>query len=423
MTAFEALRVDTHPVDDELCDDGSVGPELSHLARVYRSSPRALVFRQPSSEWRLFVLVLPIATRLSLLANPVFTQLARAWGLNLRFIGVDRSGLVFDFRSALTDATLGLLLQWLRDDQAALGSRPPDPSGDHGLDILFATLARETLTVLEKRNDDWGRHLATHMRLEPEVENTLFDRSGRFPDFHASLRQALRAGAIDAHFYGRVLRSIDLREAAVEQRIGAQLEDVLDGPTLVKLDHAGAGKHLGCYNWLRLAPRHAAMRAHVLGRLPSFAGFMAESLLPAESWEPTVESVDDLFGDDASIDEWADARDLAHGARPALPAYDLRRVAARNDTLRHAQQAMRLRRAVDTGQDRSVIEVLALRFGVSENTIRLLWHDRPRALGQPPTWHLAEILRRLDALERRDWPRSDAQWRELMASAVPAEVA
>ena len=58
---FEALRVDAFPVDVELQDAGVVGPELAHLASVYRRSPRALVWRNPSSDWRLFVLLPPLA--------------------------------------------------------------------------------------------------------------------------------------------------------------------------------------------------------------------------------------------------------------------------------------------------------------------------------------------------------------------------
>ena len=38
-----------------------------------------------------------------------------------------------------------------------------------------------------------------------------------------------------------------------------------------------------------------------------------------------------------------------------------------------------------------------------------------------PTWHLAQILRRLDELPERQWPADDSAWRELMAQAVPAE--
>ncbi|MEK9721583.1 MAG: hypothetical protein VW257_11205, partial [Quisquiliibacterium sp.] len=105
---FEALRVDSHPIDEELLDAGAVGPELAHLGNVYQASSRALVWRNPSSDWSLFLLLAPIASRLSLLANPIFAQLTRAWGLNARFIAVDADGLIYDFRGLLTDSTLRL---------------------------------------------------------------------------------------------------------------------------------------------------------------------------------------------------------------------------------------------------------------------------------------------------------------------------
>ena len=78
MKDVEFLTVDSVPIDDELQDAGTVGPELAHLARSYRASPRALVFYNPSSDWRLFVVLLPLASRLSLMANPIFAQLTRA---------------------------------------------------------------------------------------------------------------------------------------------------------------------------------------------------------------------------------------------------------------------------------------------------------------------------------------------------------
>ena len=115
---FEALRVDSFPVDVELQDAGTVGPELAHLSGVYRRSPRALIWRNPSSDWRLFVLLPPLASRLSLMANPIFAQLTRAWGLNVRFVGVDRDGLIYDFRSLLSDVTLKLLVELLGADSA-----------------------------------------------------------------------------------------------------------------------------------------------------------------------------------------------------------------------------------------------------------------------------------------------------------------
>ena len=194
---FEALRVDAFPVDDELQDAGVVGPELAHLSAVYRRSPRALVWRNPSSDWRLFVLLPPLASRLSLMVNPIFAQLTRAWGLNVRFVGVDTDGLVYDFRSLLSDRTLKLLVELLGAGDS------DDPTL---LDALFAALAQEMLTILQLRARGWGRHLDVEHRLEPQLPGSLFARATRYPDFLASLRAALRDELVDVDFSGRALR-------------------------------------------------------------------------------------------------------------------------------------------------------------------------------------------------------------------------
>lgn len=423
MQNHQTLHVDAQAFDQELTDVGTVGPELAHLAKVYCSSPRVIVFRQPSSEWRLFMLVLPLASRLSLLSNPVFTQLTRAWGLNLRFIGVDRNGLAYDFRSLLSDDMLHCLIDWLSagETQRLQDMERPPSLADNGLDILFSGLAREMLTVLDKRRDDWGRHLNTHDRLEPGLPANLFDRSSRYPDFLAACRDALKNQVIDVHFYGRILRSIDLREQAVELRAAAQIEDCLDPVVMTKLNKANAGKHLGCYNWLSLSPIHASMRSHILSNLPSFASYFAESLLNIETWHPTAQTVEDLYSGMAEIEESLEQENLQAGRRPQAPAYDLRRISARQESLKNTECAARLRQAIDAGQDRAVIQVLAERFAVSENTIRLLWRDKPKSLGQPPTWHLAEILKQLDQLGRHDWPVQASDWETVMSQSVPAE--
>jgi hypothetical protein len=426
MHAFQILRVDSHPIDQELRDDACVGPELAHLASVYCDSPRALVFRQPSSEWRLFMVLLPLASRLSLMGNPVFSQLVRAWGLNIRFIGVDRNGLVYDFRSLLSDDMLAALVQWLTREETARYNpvqSTGEPDGNDALDILFASLSRDMLTILDKRRDDWGRHLDTQHRLEPGVDASLFDRASRYPDFLAACHDALRNKLIDVRFYGRLLRSIDLREQAFEQRAAAQIDDCLDPVVMARLGKCGTGQHLGCYNWLSVTPRHAPLRAHVLSRLPFLGAFFAEALLPVDTWQPHEQGIEDLYSSIGEIDELME-RDAMHGEtghRPQAPAYDLKRVASRQETARNMQFTALLKKAVDSGQDRQVIAAIAGRFDVSENTIRLLWHDRPEALGNPPTWHLAAILQHLDQLERRDWPASNEGWQNLVSEAVPAE--
>lgn len=400
---FEALQVDPLPVDQDLLDAGTVGPELAHLSGVYLRSPRALVWHNPSPEWQLFVVLLPLASRLSLMANPIFAQLTRAWGLNARFIGIDRDGLAHDFRSLLSDRTLRLIVELLdaelSDDRALL-------------DTLFAALAQEMLTVVALRRQGWGRHLDVEHRLESLQPATLFARETRYPDFIAQLRRALHDDIIDTDLYGRALRAIDLRELAVEERIAAQIEHVLDAATFAGLARAGVGRHLGCYNWLRLGPRHAASRLHVLARLPGLATFFAETLVPLEAARLEPADADDEVVDAAAAPE-------ARGRE--RPTLDLRSVASRADSVHSARWADVLRRAIDAGQDRAIIEALAQRFAVGDNVIRRLWRETPAGLGQPPTWHLQQILRLLGSVDDRGWPASDAQWRALIARAVPAE--
>ncbi|MCL4746269.1 MAG: hypothetical protein KJZ83_12775 [Burkholderiaceae bacterium] len=410
---FEALRVDGLPVDGELIDAGNVGPELAHLAGVYRRSPRALLWRNPSSDWRLFMLLPPLASRLSLMLNPIFAQLTRAWGLNVRFVGVDRDGLAYDFRNLLSDASLKLLVESLGAHETA---HPPV------LDALFEALARDMMTVLRRRHRGWERHLDVEHRLESDAPSNLFARATRYPDFIAMLRKALRDEIIDVAFYGRVLRSIDLREAAAEQRIASVVESSLDPVAMAKLARTGAGRHLGCYNWLRLDARHAASRAHVLGELPGFAAFFAATLVPLDA---ALLGVDDAQAPDGELDandgDFSAGPRRGAGSRGDSPTLDLRAVAAGRSGPHASRWSELLRRAIDTGQDRAVIEALAGRFGVAENVIRRLWRESPAGFGQPPAWQLAHILRRLDAIGTRDWPGNDSGWRELIAQAVPAE--
>ena len=415
MKDVEFLAVDGVPIDDELQDTGTVGPELAYLARSYRHSPRALVFRNPSSDWRLFVVLLPLASRLSLMTNPIFAQLTRAWGLNVRFVGVDRDQLVYDFRALLSDRTLKLLVDLLARSEDA----------DETLDLLFESLADEMLTVLDRRRGDWGRHLDREHRLEPRAPASLFDRAGRCPDFLAQLRAALRDEIVDVGFYGRALRSIDLREDAIDARIAAIVESSLDAVTIAKLARSGAGKHLGCYNWLRLDPRHAAPRAHVLARLPAFATFFAETLVPLDAWATPRdgdEDDDDAGFDAEALDTQADAA-RRRARRRQAPTFDLRPLAARQDSAHSLRWGGVLKRAIDAGQDRAVIEAIAQRFAVDDNVVRRVWRDKPAALGQPPTWQLAQILRRLGERSERDWPADAAAWESLIATAVPIEAA
>lgn len=386
---FEAIRVDAYPIDPELTDTGNVGPDLSAAAHAYLETPRALVWRNPSPDWKLLVLLLPLASRLSLMANPIFGQLVRDWGHTVRFIGVDRHQCVYDFRSLLSDTTLRRLVaslaRWLHEDDPHDGL-PARAAEAATLDVLFAALGDNMLTILEARRDDWGRHLAREHRLEPGAPGSLFDRASRFPDFTAQLRQALRQELVSVEFYGKVLRSMDLREDAAERRAAALIEATLEPVTLVKLGRTRSGRHLGCYNWLLTGPRHAAQRAAVLGKLPLFAQFFADTLIDAQPRRRNG-----LIGA------------AEHGPRAPLDA-----------------QRDALRQAVDSGQDRAVVEALAAQFGVQVNVLRALWRQCPLALGAPPTWHLRQILLRLDSLPERGWPRDDGGWLDLASRAVPA---
>ena len=386
--SYEAIYVDRYPVDDSLTEAATVGPDAAHLAHVYLDTPRALVWRNASSDWKLLVLLLPMATRLSMLRNPIFGSLVRDWGLNVRFVGVDEFGRVFDFRRLLSDDVLQKLVDALAHCCEQTDSSDPnqthlsnthaldsEPSANPTLDILFSALARGTLTMLETRRSDWPSHLAREHRLEPSVKGSLFDRDTRFPDFMRSLQAALRADHIDIPFYSRALRSIDLREEAVERRISHIIQSTLDVACVDKLSRSSVGLHLGCYNWLAIDPRHRAHRHYVLQRLGCFAQFFADSLLTK------VDLRADLDGD-ASL--WP-----------------------RNHNTNVIQQ---ITQAVDSGQDRAVIDALAQRFAISSNTVRHLWRAAPQALGTPVTWHLQQILFRLDAIEPRQWPATPNGW-------------
>lgn len=393
---FHTYLVDPMPVDEQLTDAGSVGPELAHLGGIYLRSPRALCWRDPSPEWRLFVLLPPLASRLSLLANPVFAQLTRAWGLHLRFIGVDRDGLVHDFRNLLANDTLRLVVRLLGAD--APDERPL-------LDTLFAAIAHDLLTLVRERRPGWGRHLDLEHRLEPQHPASLFAREGRYPDFLACLRAALRDDIIDMSLYGRALRALEARELAAETRIGEEIGAALAPDVLSQVAATGAGQHLGAYNWLLLGARQATARAHVLQRLPGFAGFLAQSLVPLDTLRITA-------GDPQQTEE-------LDGAQP--PTLDLRAQATHPRSAQEGHWPAMLQRAIDAGQDRLVLEALAQCFGVDANLMRRLWREVPPGLGQPHAWQLAQILRALQARGASGWPATETHWQALIATAVPGE--
>ena len=384
--SYEAIYVDRYPIDTALLEAASVGPDTAHLTHVYLDTPRALVWRNASSDWKLLVLLLPMATRLSMLRNPIFASLTRDWGLNVRFIGVDEYGRVFDFRRLLSDDVLQKLVDALAHccEQTGDYNSPQahaldsEPSANPTLDILFSALSQGTLTMLETRRSDWPSHLAREHRLEPSVLGSLFDRDTRFPDFMRSLQSALRTDHIDIPFYSRALRSIDLREEAVEQRISHIIQSTLDTACVDKLSRTSIGLHLGCYNWLAIDPRHRAHRHYVLQRLGCFAQFFSDSLLTK------VAADQESLRLDAAASLWP------------------------RSTNQNVIQL--ITQAVDSGQDRAVIDALAQRFAISSNTVRHLWRAAPSALGTPVTWHLQQILLRLDAIEPREWPATPNGW-------------
>ncbi len=393
--SFSALRIDSLPLDVDLTDAGVVGPELAHTGHAWLTTPRALVWRNASSEWPLLVVLLPLATRLSLMTNPIFGRLVRDWGHGIQVLGVDADRHLYDFRGLLDGRVLtGLVDALARLIDPATDCREPAGRDHSALDVLFAALARDMLTILSERRADWRRHLAREHRLLVDQVGTdlapgarsLFDRRARYPDFIAQLRQALRLDVIDMEFYGRILRSMDLREDAVERRILAVIEGALDPLPLAKLQRTRVGPHLGCYNWLHADPRAAGHRLTLLHKLPLLAQFVADRLLAGPG--ATVAGDGPLGG----------ARLLADDER------DLRLLA----------------RAIDSGQDSATVVALARVFGVSANVVRALWRHCPAALGTPPEWHLRQILLALSERPERDWPSDAAGWLALKAASAPA---
>jgi hypothetical protein len=413
---FTALRIDDLPLDRDLTDDATVGPDLAQAAHAYRSTPRALIWRNPSSDWQLLIVLLPLATRLSLMTNPIFGRLVRDWGMGIRFIGVDAEQSVYDFRELLDRPALTKLVNALARfiEQSPVAGSTPGAADHPALDTLFSVLAEDMLTILQERREDWRRHLAREDRLMIDRVGTdqapggrsFFDRRSRFPEFIAQLRQALRQQMIDVEFYGRVLRSVDLREDSIESRILAIIEGALDPITLAKLSRTRIGAHLGCYNWLRLDPRTASHRASVLHKLPILAQFLADRLVCGPVYNRRAEFA-------AHIAAQAPQEEASSRSANLLPAG-----AARLDEV----NLRLLVRAIDSGQDRWVVESLARYFRIPDNVIRALWRNCPPALGAPPEWHLRQILLALNDRPERSWPSDAAGWLAFKSSAIPASV-
>lgn len=400
--SFSALRIESDELDQTLLDAGAVGSELAEAANAWLITPRALIWRSASPDWPLLIVLMPLASRLSLMTNPVFGKLVRHWGHGIRFLGVDTERNIFDFRDLLDTPTLRKLVDALArtvaiDERAGAG--PHD--GEQALDALFSMLASDMLTLLERRRDDWRRHLATEDRLildRPGTDQStgtrsLFDRRGRMPDFMAQLRTALKLQIIDVDLYGRILRSIDQRENAVEARIVAIVEQALDVQTLSLLARTRSSAHLGAYNWLRQSARTRAHRVAALNRLPVLAQFLADRFACGPDRPARL--------------RWT------HQVAQGGPAHRFD-----DDVTVH-----QLARALDSGQNGAISVALAAHFNVSENTIRALWRQCPAALGAPPEWHLRQILQELDQRPQRHWPGDDAGWATLKTTSIPAALA
>ncbi len=327
-----------------------------------------------------------------MMSNPIFANMVRDWGLNVRFVGVDHHHRIFDFRKLLSDSILRKLVAALDKNYGIDRSAQNEQASDATLDLLFSALAQGMLTILENRRTNWPDHLARSHRLEPNVQHSLFDRGSRLSDFTRALQIALKAKIIDANFYGRALRSYDLREESVEYRIAQMIHSTLDPHVVERLKASSVGQHLGCYNWMALEPDRAAQRHSILQRLGCFAQFFCDALLTRQDITAEV---------DATASVWP-------------------QTFARND-----QEAalLQLAQAVDSGQDRLVIQALANRFAIQPNTIRTLWRlssteHNCAALGTPNSWHLQNILLRLDALDPKHWPQTPEQWLQLKESVL-----
>ena len=78
---------------------------------------------------------------------------------------------------------------------------------------------------------------------------------------------------------------------------------------------------------------------------------------------------------------------------------------------------LKLRQAIDAGQDRLAIEALADRLAVSPALMRRLWREPPVELGIPPAWLLPALMHDLEAIPPQEWPKDKAAWQALIESA------
>jgi hypothetical protein len=384
--SFQAIHIEPDSADGLVSRRPGITPQLVQTLQAYQQTPRALVWRSPSPDWRLFILVLPLATRWPDLCQPVLGPLVRDWGHALRFVGVDRTHHVYDFRAMLELPILRRLIdsldRWLNTPKPA--SEPTEI-----LDVLFDILGGHHFTRLEARNDLWAQHLARELCLDPLHTESLFQRATCQEDLMRLVQEALRRRVLDMELYGRLVRAIDRRETFTERLMVAVLGEALDPTTLQTLNSTRSGAHLGCYNWLLAHPARRRQRAYVLNRLPALGPFIADFFL--ESPPSRLK------------DRWAQISGNQHVSTNPL------------DT-------DRLLQAIDSGQDRTVIAALASHFNVREQVFRSLWRFYPSGLIAPPSWHLPHLLQRLNQLPDRFWPRDASSWQALTKNTLSALV-
>lgn len=430
-----------HPLDALLADPAEVGRAAS-LARAYLATPRCLLWWHPSRDWRVVVLLPPIASRMALLRNPIFGQLVRDWGTHLRAFGIDRDRQLRDLGPVLSDGALSRLMLAL--------SRGPEVGHDEVLDVLLDALdncstglgtmdvpkgqvigfsqgssldpSRDPATAHPAYGGDYGAYdggsygdpalgtsadrdpylppapLMRQGQLEPGQPGSLFDRAWRYPELLQALRDGLHAGdapRLDQQLYVRLLAAIETRESMWEHAVAARLQGELDASVCAALQATRLRLHVGAYNWLLADAQHRPHRLNFLTRLPAFAPWAAETLLPLH---------DDVALNPAGDDAWPDDLRL----RASLP--------------QRRELDPLLQRAIDGGQDRMIVATLAARFGITDNTIRQLWRDSPPHLEGLPSWQLPAVLHKLDATPARHWPRSANAWERWIVQCVPPVV-
>ncbi|NCW18371.1 MAG: hypothetical protein EBW71_09280 [Betaproteobacteria bacterium] len=261
------MTVDPCAIDAELEDAGAVGPELAFIAKEQRLLPRALCWRDASSDWPLLIVQIPGTEALWMLQHPVFTPIIRRWGMALRVIGISREAMAYDFRALLSDSTLAKLRSALRDDP----QQAP-------VDLIYQALAQGMLTRLHP-SGQMAKHLLREGYIHPNSEAIEPADSAHRPLLIKALQTALRRGQLDIGFYSRAMRAIRRRESLVQQRLAFIFEGALSPLSLQLCARLDPRIPWGVYNWLHRDPRHAAAREHLLRHLPWLGPWLANHLL------------------------------------------------------------------------------------------------------------------------------------------------